>query len=416
MESGDTNSLSVTLSLGSQPIQKAVADRLQRDGLLRRIVAFPAGVEIFDPTGVEGLQLVRRYRRYRVINRLMWAAWRWLPGSGRAWNLPIVLSTAYADRLASRWVPPSAIFHGWTGNCLTCIKRARQYGSVIMIEQATIHPRHWQDAVLTECERFGVRPRDCRAILPAPLIRRMEREFELADAIIVPSRVARESFEKAGYADRTVVVHPGVEHRFFTPTSRSAPRDLFRVCYAGRVELLKGLPYLLQAWKQLALPKAELVLIGEVAPEMRRIIAQWALPNIRFIGFLSPLELVMWYRASHLFAFPSVNEGLARVIFEAMSCGLPVVATERSGAGDCITQRIEGDIVPAGNVAAMADAIMWHYKNPDGSAAMGRAARSRIERQFTLPHYVDRVTGMYRAALNKSSTADGRTRFGLGTC
>jgi glycosyltransferase involved in cell wall biosynthesis len=79
----------------------------------------------------------------------------------------------------------------------------------------------------------------------------MEREFELADAIIVPSQVARESFERAGYVDRTVVVHAGVDHRFCTPASRPVPRDLFRVCYAGRVELLKGLPYLLQAWNQL---------------------------------------------------------------------------------------------------------------------------------------------------------------------
>jgi glycosyltransferase involved in cell wall biosynthesis len=106
-----------------------------------------------------------------------------------------------------------------------------------------------------------------------------------------------------------------------------------------------------------------------------------------------------------LFVFPSVNEGLARVLFEAMSSGLPVVATERSGAEDCIAQGIEGNVVPARNVEALAEALLWHYKNPQASATMGRAARSRIEREFTLPHYVERVIAVYRAVLDKSASA-----------
>lgn len=274
-----------------------------------------------------------------------------------------------------------------------------------MIEQATMHPDDWQDAVLKECDTFGIRTRDCRASLPAHLIKRMKREFEMADAILVPSQMARASFERAGHAERTIVVNAGVDHHFFAPPSKVESRNIFRVCYAGRVELLKGLPYLLRAWNQLGLTQAELVLIGEVAPEMHRIIKQWALPNVRFLGFLPPSELADWYRASHLFAFPSVSEGLARVIFEAMSCGLPVVATERSGAEDCIARGIEGNIVPARNVEALAEAILWHYRNREASAAMGYAGRSKIERQFTLPHYVDRVIGIYCAAADKLAGA-----------
>jgi len=402
-----SDSMTVTLSLGSQPFQMAVAERLQRSGALRRLLAFPAGVEIFDPNGIEGLKLVRRYRRYTLMNRIIWAAWRRLPGSGRAWNMPIVVSTGFADRLASHWVPSATIFHGWTGNCLACIRRARQYGSIILIEQATMHPNDWRDALLEECATFGIHPRDCRAILPTALMRRMEREFELADRILVPSRVALRSFDKAGYGGRTVVVNAGVDHQFFVPPSETIPRDVFRVCYAGRVELLKGIPYLLQAWNQLDLPRAELVLIGEVAPEMSRIMRQWALSNVRFLGCQSPLELAKWYRASHLFVFPSVNEGLARVLLEAMSSGLPVVATERSGAEDCITSGVEGNVVPARNVTALAEAILWHFENPEASAAMGKAARSRIEHQFTLPLYAERVIRLYRDAVGRSGEASG---------
>lgn len=395
--------MSVVLSLGSQPFQMAVAKRLQQDGLLRRVISFPAGVEILDPNGAEGLMLVRRYRHFNLANRLMWAAWRRLPGSGRAWNMPLVASTAYADWLASQWVPPAAIFHGWTGNCLACIKKARQQGSITMIEQVSMHPGDWKRSVLEECETFGVRPRDCRAILPAPLMGRMEREFELADAILVPSQMARSSFGRAGYAERTIVVNAGVDHHFFAPPRETVPRDIFRVCFAGRVELPKGIPYLLQAWNKLGLAKAEMVLIGEVTPEILRFIKQWALPNVRLLGVQPSIELAQWYRTSHLFVFPSVNEGLARVLLEAMSSGLPVVATERSGAEDCISQGIEGNIVPARNMEALAEAILWHYKNPEASAVMGKAARARIERQFTLPRYVERVIAVYRSALHNAA-------------
>jgi glycosyltransferase involved in cell wall biosynthesis len=90
------------------------------------------------------------------------------------------------------------------------------------------------------------------------------------------------------------------------------------------------------------------------------------------------------------------------VLFEAMSCGIPVVATEKSGASDCITTGIEGIIVPAGNAAALADAILWHYENPEVSAAMGRAARSKVESRFTLPHYVDRMIGIYHSVRQSS--------------
>jgi len=82
---------------------------------------------------------------------------------------------------------------------------------------------------------------------------------------------------------------------------------------------------------------------------------------------------------------------------EAMASGLPVVATELSGAEDCITSGIEGAVIPARDTDALEASIRWHAENPAASAAMGAAARARIEREFTLAHYVDRAMEMYRS-------------------
>jgi glycosyltransferase involved in cell wall biosynthesis len=93
-------------------------------------------------------------------------------------------------------------------------------------------------------------------------------------------------------------------------------------------------------------------------------------------------------------------EGLANVLLEAMASGLPVVATDRSGALDCVTAGKDGFVVPAGNVDALAEAIFWCYQHRDKTMAMGKAARTKIEQQFTLSHYEDRQIALYRSLGN----------------
>ena len=196
---------------------------------------------------------------------------------------------------------------------------------------------------------------------------------------------------------KVVVIHSGVDHLFFRPPDVKEARTPFRVCFVGRVEIAKGLPYLLEAWRKLNLRNAELVLVGEVAKEMRPFFDASALPGLRLMGLLPAREVSEWYRRSHLFVFPSVNEGLARSIMEAMASGLPVIATDLSGGDDCITTGVEGAVIPARNAEALAESISWHYENAEASMAMGDAARARIEREFTTGQYVDRVMEMYRA-------------------
>ena len=266
-----------------------------------------------------------------------------------------------------------------------------------------MHPRDWQNAVLRECETWRVRPRDCRAVLPETLIRRMEEEFAIADFVVVPSAIAAKSFERPGLAGKTIVVHAGIDPEVFKPMDPAGPRKTFRVCFAGRVELAKGVVYLLQAWKKLSLRDAELVLVGEVAAEMRPLIDEYAIASVRLEGYLPANRLAEAYGGADVFAFPSVNEGLARVLLEAMASGLPVVATNCSGAADCVTPGVDGTVIPARDVDALAEALLWHYENRDATRAMGRAAQAKIGAQFTVPHYVQRIIRAYQLVVEGRS-------------
>ena len=295
----------------------------------------------------------------------------------------------------ANWMTPSTIFHGRTACCLNTLRVAKRLGAVTLVEIASRHPRHWRAAEIEECRRFGVDSRD-GGDMSESLMRRREREFETCDRIVVPSEVARQSFAEMGYGDKTEVVPIGVDADFFIPNHDVSPSPVFRVCYVGRLELAKGLGYLLQAWKRLALPRAELVLVGEMKSQMKSVLKTYADSSLSLAGFLTPQEVAKRYRESSLFVLPSPNEGLAQVLLEAMASALPVVATDMTGAVDCMENGKEGIIVPARDVDRLAEAILWCYQHRDESRAMGVAARKRVENQFTLEHYNQRVIALYR--------------------
>lgn len=192
-----------------------------------------------------------------------------------------------------------------------------------------------------------------------------------------------------------MVVWPGVDHDFYTPARQARQYDVSRVCYVGRVELAKGIGYLLPAGEQLRLSRAELLLVGEIHPEVRLLLARYASASVKTAGMLTPEEVAARYRESDVFVLPSVNEGLALVLLEATASGLPVVASDTTGTADCITPGREGLVVPPKDADALAEAILWCHQHSDDAKAMGNAARIRVEQEFMFSHYEKRTVALY---------------------
>ena len=399
----------VTLCQAAASYQATLPARLAQTGMLRRVLRFGPDLQVLEPEESGSLRLVKRFSLYKVSNQILWTAWGLLPNRGRP-QLPMAATTWLASRLVAKWISPAGIFHGLPGLALPGLQSARANGSRTLIENATLHPRQWQREVLYECARFGVRPGDCSAVLPPPLMRRMEREYELCDTIIVPSNVARRSFEELGLGHKAQVVWPGVDHEFFSPPAEHVISPVFRACFVGRIELSKGITYLLQAWNLLALPLAELVLAGPIQPDIKPFLKRYAGSTVTLTGPLSPREVVKQYHAASVFIHPSPNEGLGLVLLEAMACGLPVIATERSGAEDCVTHGRDGLIIPARSVNQLAEAIWWCFRHREELPAMGRGARQKVEQHFTRAHYEERQMGVYRSLagrpLAQKSTAE----------
>jgi len=390
------NGVSVTLAVTHGPYQKTLATSLLRAGMLRRVLRSRPFLEVEEPGPDGSLGVIRRFPSRAFANRAFWGSLNRLPRRVRP-EWPAIVADWLTDRLRSRWIPPCSVFHTMWGSHLASLRAAKRQGATTLLENPGCHFRRMNDVPAEEAQRFGLDPRQYRPPGVAVAVRRIEREYEFCDCIAVPSAVAHRSFVESGFGAKAFVVTTGVDTDFFFPPQPTQERSRFRVCYVGRLELAKGLGYLLQAWKRLGLREAELVLAGGVKPEMKSLLATYGDSTVRLTRWLPQDELAKFYRESDLFVMPSVNEGLAQVLLEAMASGLPVVASDLSGACDCIASGKEGIIVPARNVDALADAILWCYQHRDESREMGRAARARIESQFTLEHYNQRMIALYRS-------------------
>ena len=100
-------------------------------------------------------------------------------------------------------------------------------------------------------------------------------------------------------------------------------------------------------------------------------------------------------RSLDCFVLPSLAEGISNTILEAMSTGLPVLATAVGGNGDLIDAGLTGELVPAGDIEALARGLVGMAMDRQRALAQGQAGRVRVERQFSLPGMVNAYQALY---------------------
>jgi sugar transferase (PEP-CTERM/EpsH1 system associated) len=100
-------------------------------------------------------------------------------------------------------------------------------------------------------------------------------------------------------------------------------------------------------------------------------------------------------RHLNCFVLPSLAEGISNTILEAMSTGLPVVATRVGGNAELVAHGRTGVVVPADDVEAMAQALLQRFGDAAGTLCMGKSGRAEVERRFSLNAMVAAYQGLY---------------------
>jgi glycosyltransferase involved in cell wall biosynthesis len=277
------------------------------------------------------------------------------------------------------------------GNGLVSYRTARKYGARVVCDCGQPHIEFVRRALQEEFQRWGSHFRDYDS---RSLDRRL-REYAEANLITVPSSFTRQAFLAAGVPSGKLAVIPyGVDLSLFRPIPKRDP--VFRVLFVGELGIVKGLPYLLQAVAGLKRDDVELVLIGGMAPEGKALLGRLGGGvRFRYLGFLPRDRLHAEYSQASLFVLPSIVDGLALVIPQAMACGLPVIATPNTGAEDLVTDGVEGRIVPAAASGALREAILELYENRALRQEMATAALRRVRQLGGWDRYGERVVQVY---------------------
>ena len=181
----------------------------------------------------------------------------------------------------------------------------------------------------------------------------------------------------------------------------SAP-GLCLVGTVGRMQTIKAQTLLARAFVQALQARPDLratlrlVLVGDgpLRADCEQILLDHGMGELAWLpGERDDVPAVM--RGLDLFVLPSLSEGISNTILEAMACGLPVLATAVGGNADLVADGVTGQLVPPGDVDAMAAAILRWSDDPVGRRTAGAAGRARVEQCFSLQAMVRSYQDVY---------------------
>lgn len=296
---------------------------------------------------------------------------------------------AWFDRLAARTLRGGAMtqVHAFEGAALHTLREAKRRGLGAVLDVPSAHEYNLAVAG-SEARAMGTR-RPLRFCSTS----RVRHERELADVIISPSDFVSRCLVEHGVAPGKIVKIPfGADPERFKPAPAADMR--FVLLYVASMNYRKGTRYLLQAWRELALPNAELVLAGTPDEAGRKMLREYE-GSYRYLKHVPWVSLPDLFRSASAFVLPSLAEGSALVTYMAMAAGLPVIVTQ--DAGSVATDGREGWVVPACDIEALKAKILQLYEHRGEAAAMGAAGRRLIEERYTWRHYHQRIAALHRA-------------------
>ncbi len=171
--------------------------------------------------------------------------------------------------------------------------------------------------------------------------------------------------------------------------------------FVGRLSPEKGLVDLINAWKrvQAELPDAQLVLVGS-GPQQDELRGHAAgFPNILWAGATQQPQRYLF--AADLFVLPSHEEGMSVSLLEAMAVGLPIVATDIPGNRGLIESGRHGLLVPPNRPDQLARSMLLQMQAKSIAAGMGRAARQRVEDEFSITLMAQRHLELFQSLIKK---------------
>ncbi len=292
-----------------------------------------------------------------------------------------------AARRLRRVAADASIYHYRSGFGLDSVTEAKKLGLVGLCEHSIVHP--------LSLGRLVGKP---AAGLTRPW-RTVLRDIEGADHILVNSDFVKSTFLEHGWEpERVNVIYRGIDDAFLAalPEQRAEPHDdgTIRLLFAGSFEPRKGADALVAALSRLHDVSWQLAIAGAIAPESRNTHRRFlADRRVSILGTLPRGRLAEVMAASDVFVFPTLAEGSARVVFEALASGLFVVTTPN--AGSIVEDGVHGALVPPHSPEALTDALRRAAPDRDALHAIGRRSAALVQERYRQRDYGRALVDLY---------------------
>lgn len=335
------------------------------------------------------------------------------------------LEERYFDRFASR------NFDRSLGDTLICTKpinpdlleKAKCEGLRTVLATSILHPRFNLEMVAGEQHRLGLNA--ASVYTDERRVAYIERALSLVDRIITTNSFYSENYQRYGItADKFIYPtqqrpHEGVDSERFTPSETGAEQPgTFRVLHVSNMTLIKGVQYLIEAWRQIQDEvQGELVLFGPQDANVRSLIRNSRIRGIRYAGAGNPIDE---YRRASVFVSPSVSDAGPNTVFEAMGCGVPAIVSNHCGISRFISSGENGFVYRYDDVESLAGLILACYRDRKKLAHMAKEALMTA-RRYPLGDYTEEFLDMLDTAFPRQPNAkDGRDMpiqgFGMRRC
>jgi glycosyltransferase involved in cell wall biosynthesis len=207
--------------------------------------------------------------------------------------------------------------------------------------------------------------------------------------------------------DRMHIVPVGVDPDLFQPVPGVKRTPGMLITTASADVAMKGLRYLLEAVAKLRTerPEVTLTVIGKPKPggESAKTIENLGLQDVvTFVSGVPDSRIVELYSEAEVAVVPSLYEGFSLPAIEAMSCGIPLVATTGGAVPEVVGPDNEtAFLVPPGDGEALAHKIGYVLDHPRIAAKVGRAGRQRVMDHWSWRHTAEKTVEQYRARLEQ---------------
>jgi glycosyltransferase involved in cell wall biosynthesis len=235
---------------------------------------------------------------------------------------------------------------------------------------------------------------------------RLRRRFiryvlERASTVIVLSARWHAYVATTAPAARVVTIHSFVNLKRLSEAERVAvPRSSNTILFIGLIGHRKGICDLVRALPEVikAVPDARLVAAGTGEIDAVRRCARESGVDDRVLlpGWVSGFDKLRLLEEAAVYVLPSYNEGVPLSILEAMTVGLPVIATPVGGIPDVLRDGEDGYLVPPGSVSELSRRIIELLNDRELRERMGESARRRLHSTFSADIAVPALMALYQ--------------------